>query len=38
MKYAKDVLGPVVQCLDDSVPRVQSHACAALTNFYEGAN
>ena len=37
-KYAKDVLGPIVQCLDDAVPRVQSHACAALTNFYESAS
>ena len=24
--------------LDDPVPRVQAHACAALTNFLEGAN
>jgi len=37
-KFAKDVLGPIVQCLDDQVPRVQSHACAALTNFYEGSD
>jgi hypothetical protein len=24
--------------LDDSVPRVQAHACAALTNFFEGTS
>jgi hypothetical protein len=24
--------------LDDPVPRVQAHACAALTNFFEGTS
>lgn len=26
----------IISCLEDPVPRVQSHACAALTNFMEG--
>lgn len=34
--YYTVVLPQVIFCLDDSVPRVQSHACAALTNFMEG--
>ena len=33
--YAADVLPVVIGCIDDSVPRVASHACAALTNFME---
>lgn len=32
------VMPALVKCLDDSVPRVASHACAALTNFAEGAS
>jgi len=32
------VLPAIIGCLDDAIPRVQSHACAALTNFMEGAN
>lgn len=34
--YAADVLPCVIICIDDQVPRVQSHACADLTNFMEG--
>ena len=33
--FSKELLGPMVAAIDDSVPRVQSHACAALTNFLE---
>lgn len=36
-RYAGNVLEPLVAVLEDSVPRVQSHAAAALTNFLEGA-
>jgi importin-5 len=28
----------LINTLDDPVPRVQSHCCAALTNFFEGLN
>jgi len=28
----------MIHALDDSVPRVQSHACACLTNFVENAS
>ena len=28
----------IVACLDDPIPRVAAHSCAALTNFMEGAN
>jgi hypothetical protein len=35
--YHSQVLSILIQTLDDQVPRVQSHACAALTNFMEGA-
>jgi len=34
--YADPVLGQIITCIDDQVPRVCSHACAALTNFMEG--
>lgn len=33
--YHTQVFGPIIHCLDDPVPRVQSHACAALTNFVD---
>lgn len=36
--YHTQVLPVIIQTLDDPVARVQSHACAALTNFMEGAN
>mmetsp|Transcript_22205 Transcript_22205/g.16611 ORF Transcript_22205/g.16611 Transcript_22205/m.16611 type:complete len:91 (+) Transcript_22205:1282-1554(+) len=32
------VLPALAAMLDDPVPRVQAHACAALTNFFEGSN
>jgi len=32
------VLPALTQVLDDPVPRVQAHACAALTNFFEGSD
>ena len=35
--YGQDSLPVVIACLDDSVARVQSHACASLTNFIENA-
>jgi len=35
--YHATVLPALVIALDDQVPRVQAHACAALTNFMEGA-
>lgn len=34
--YAADVLPQLISSIDDSCPRVQSHACAAFTNFMEG--
>jgi len=34
--YADQVLPQLVVSIDDPVPRVQSHACAAITNFMEG--
>ena len=36
--YHAEILPVLINCLDDQVPRVASHACAALTNFMEGAN
>jgi hypothetical protein len=32
------VLPALIAMLDDPVPRVQAHACAALTNFLEGTS
>lgn len=34
--FHESVLPALIQMLDDPVPRVQAHACAALTNFLEG--
>lgn len=28
----------LIHMLNDSVPRVQAHACACLNNFLEGSN
>ena len=33
--FHAEALPIVMAALDDAVPRVQSHACAALTNFAE---
>lgn len=33
--FDKVLLPPLVQAIDDPVPRVQAHVCAALTNFLE---
>lgn len=35
--FHEQVLPAILQMLEDSVPRVQAHACAALTNFLEAA-
>lgn len=37
-QFHATTLPAIIACLDDSVPRVASHACAALTNFAEGAD
>lgn len=37
-KFHAQVLPALILMLDDSVPRVQAHACAALTNFLEGTS
>ena len=34
--FHESVLPALVAMLNDPVPRVQAHACAALTNFFEG--
>jgi hypothetical protein len=34
--FHESVLPAIITMLDDPVPRVQAHACAALTNFLEG--
>ena len=34
--YHESALPAIIAMLDDPVPRVQAHACAALTNFLEG--
>lgn len=34
--YSSNILPQLITSIDDKVPRVQSHACAALTNFMEG--
>ena len=36
--FHQEVLPAVIACLDDQVDRVQSHACAGLTNFCEHAS
>ena len=36
--FHESVLPALIQMLDDPVPRVQAHACAALTNFFEGTS
>ena len=36
--FHESVLPAVAQMLEDPVPRVQAHACAALTNFFEGTS
>lgn len=33
--YNSTVVPALIQALDDAVPRVQAHICAALTNFFE---
>ena len=33
--YSSTLVPAMIKALDDPVPRVQSHACAAITNFYE---
>jgi hypothetical protein len=35
--FHADVLPALIRALDDAVPRVQAHACAAITNFAENA-
>jgi len=36
--FHESVLPSLATMLDDPVPRVQAHACAALTNFFEGCS
>ena len=36
--FHADAMPAMITALDDSVPRVQSHACACLTNFCENAS
>jgi hypothetical protein len=36
-RYNETVIPGLVLLMDDSVPRVAAHACAALTNFFEHA-
>jgi hypothetical protein len=36
--FHESVLPALLTMLGDSVPRVQAHACAALTNFLEGTD
>lgn len=36
--FHESVLPALIAMLDDSVPRVQAHTCAALTNFLEGTS
>lgn len=36
--FHESVLPALIQMLSDPVPRVQAHACAALTNFFEGCS
>jgi importin-5 len=36
--FHESVLPALIAMLDDSVPRVQAHACAAMTNFLEGTS
>ena len=36
--FHEQVLPALTQVLDDPVPRVQAHACAAMTNFFEGTD
>jgi len=35
-RYSAEILPQLLNSVEDPVPRVQSHACAALTNFMEG--
>lgn len=35
--FHAELVPPMITALDDPVPRVQSHACAAMTNFFENA-
>lgn len=36
--FHESVLPALAQSLNDPVPRVQAHAAAALTNFFEGCS
>ena len=36
--FHESVLPATILMLSDPVPRVQAHACAALTNFFEGTS
>ena len=36
--FHESVLPALTAMLDDPVPRVQAHACAAMTNFFEGTS
>jgi hypothetical protein len=36
--YHETVMPALLEALDDEVPRVQAHACAAITNFFEHAS
>ncbi len=36
--FHEQVLPALTLVLDDPIPRVQAHACAALTNFFEGCD
>jgi len=36
--FHEQVLPALTQVLDDPIPRVQAHACAAMTNFFEGTD
>ena len=37
-KYHATVLPAMIAALEDQVPRVQAHACAAITNFCQSAS
>jgi len=36
--FHSTIVPALIRALDDPVPRVQSHACAAITNFFENAS
>lgn len=36
--YGEQVLPPMIELLEDPVPRVSAHCCSAITNFMDGAS